>query len=238
MRINAIAACVVLILISACSSPPTPTTGATNSRQVALAPGESVSGHSVAQLTAEWWQWAMSMPDNINPVRDRTGVNCGMGQQGDVWFLAGGFGSAKIHRVCTVPSGKTLLFPVVNMVYWPAEGETSYTCEEAKAAAALNNDTALDLFVELDGVAMEDVKRYRVSTEQCFNVFGRIPASQRPYDAYPSASDGYWMVLKPLAPGHHTLKFGGRYNRASSAFGRMFQDIEYEIIVRDRENAV
>ncbi len=236
MRIHAIAAGLVLILVSACSSSLTPSVQATNDNEFAFPPGAPMAGRSVALLTADWWQWAMSMPDEVNPVRDRTGAHCGMGQRGEVWFLAGGFGSSRIHRVCTVPYGKTLLFPVVNMVYWPARGATSYSCEQARASAALNNDSALDLFVELDGVAAEDVKRYRVSTEQCFDVFGRIPVGQRP-NGYPAASDGYWMALKPLAPGHHTLKFGGRYNRASAAFGRMVQDIEYEIIVSDSANA-
>jgi len=198
----------------------------------AYSPGASIKGRSVPMLTTEWWQWAMSAPDETNPVRDLTGSNCGVGQKGAVWFLAGGFGSSKIHRVCTVPEGRALFFPLVNMVYWPRSDNLSFTCDQAKVSAAINNETALDLFAEIDGTAVGDLKQYRVSSDKCFDVFARIPSNHRPYNAFPSASDGYWLLVKPLKKGRHTLKFGGRYNESSSAYGRMVQDIEYELIVR------
>lgn len=199
---------------------------------LAYPPGVSVKGHTMPKLANEWWQWAMSFPDEVSPIRDLSGANCGLGQSGTVWFLAGGFGSSKIRRVCSVPEGKTLFFPLINMVYWPRSDNLSYTCGEAKTSAALNNESALDLFAEIDGVTVDGLKQYRASSEKCFNVFGRIPSGQRPYDAYPSASDGYWLLLKPLQKGRHVLKFGGKYNRYSSAYGRMVQDIEYELIVQ------
>jgi hypothetical protein len=198
----------------------------------AFQPGSSVKGASVAQLSTEWWQWAMSIPSEVNPLRDLTGANCGAGQQGAVWFLAGGFGSSKIRRSCVVPAGKPLFFPVVNMVYYPARGNDTYTCEKAKAAAALNNDSAIDLFVELNGTSLSNVRRFRTASEKCFDIFERIQPEQRPYKAYPSASDGYWVLLKPLQRGRYTLKFGGRYNQNSSDYGRMVQDIEYELVVQ------
>lgn len=203
-----------------------------NASDLAYPPGSSVKGRSMGELTTEWWQWAMAFPDDVSPVHDLSGANCGIGQSGAVWFLAGGFGSSKIRRVCSVPDGKTLLFPLINMAYWPRKNNLSYTCDQAKVSAALNNETALDLFAEVDGVAVDGLKQHRVTSEKCFNVFARIPSSQRSYNAYPSASDGYWLVLKPLPKGRHILKFGGKYNRNSSAYGRMVQDIEYELIVQ------
>ncbi|WP_415879725.1 hypothetical protein [Methylomonas sp. TEB] len=196
-----------------------------------LAPGFTLEKHSVGELSASWWMWAMSSPDEINPVRDISGNNCHVGQQGNIWFLAGGFGSSKIKRNCVVPAGKSIFFPVVNMVYYPREENNGFTCEQAKANAAVNNDKAIDLFVELDGVSVKNPKRYRARTEKCFNIFERVPKKYQPINAYPSASDGYWIGLSPLNKGKHTLKFGGRYNSESSAFGRMVQDIEYEITV-------
>ena len=197
----------------------------------ALPPGASGQGRTPTQLTTQWWQWAHSMPEDVNPLLDPTGAYCAVGQQGGVWFLGGGYGSSKIRRVCTIPRGKAVFFPVINMVYWRAKDAASFTCAQAKRYAAINNETALDLFAELDGVPLPDVKSYRVSSERCFDIYGGIPEAQRPYNAYPSATDGYWLLLKPLEPGRHTLKFGGRYNHDSGEFGRMVQDIEYELIV-------
>lgn len=191
-----------------------------------------VEGNSIADLSADWWKWAMSSPNEINPVRDTSGVHCDIGQRGSVWFLAGGFGSSKIKRSCVIPEGRYLFFPVINMAYWPSQENNGFTCEQAKSNAAVNNETAIDLFVELDGVAVKDPKTFRVSTEKCFDIFDWMPTAIKPFNAYPSASDGYWILLNPLKSGKHTIKFGGRYNNSSSAYGRNLQDIEYEITVK------
>lgn len=218
----------IIVSAAAAIAFPLPTLAA----DFAFQPGTSIKGHSVAQLSTEWWQWAMSTPSEVNPLRDPTGANCGTAQQGAVWFLAGGFGSSKIRRSCVVPANKPLFFPVVNMLYYPAKGNDTYTCEQAKASAALNNESAVDLFVELNGVALDNVKKYRVASKKCFDIFERIQPEQRPYEAYPSASDGYWVLLKPLQRGRYTLKFGGRYNQESTDYGHMIQDIEYELIAQ------
>ena len=55
-----------------------------------LAPGFRLEGHTAAELSASWWQWAMSAPQDINPVADLSGAHCDVGQQGNIWFLAGG----------------------------------------------------------------------------------------------------------------------------------------------------
>ena len=184
------------------------------------------------ELTARWWQWAMYLPRDSNPVADTTGAFCAMGQRGDVWFLAGGFGSSKVRRTCAVPAGSSVVFPLINMVYWPsADGVDRFTCAQARDAAKLNNDTAIDLFAELDGRPLPRTSRQRVATVDCFDVFERMPAARKPYKAWPAATDGYWVWLDPLPPGRHVLTFGGRYNRSSGQEGRMVQDIAYELIV-------
>ena len=38
-------------------------------------------------LTADWWQWVLDIPKEINPLLDETGENCGINQQGPVWYL-------------------------------------------------------------------------------------------------------------------------------------------------------
>ena len=43
------------------------------------------------QLSAEWWQWVLSVPTSVNPLLDPTGGNCMIGQRGATWFLAGAF---------------------------------------------------------------------------------------------------------------------------------------------------
>jgi hypothetical protein len=197
----------------------------------ALPSGFELNGLSAAELSAEWWKWAASSPADADPILDASGINCAIGQSGNVWFLAGGYGSSKISRTCTIPYGKYIFFPAVNMAFWPRQENTGYTCNEAKRNAAVNNDSALDLFVEIDGIAVENPEDYRARTQECFDIFERVPDRYRPYRAFPAASDGYWYLLRPLKRGTHTIRFGGQYDNSDHAFGEMVQDIQYSVLV-------
>jgi hypothetical protein len=59
-------------------------------------------------LSAQWAQWALSIPTPVNPQLDTTGGNCMVGQSGFIWFLAGVFGGGTATRSCSVPAGKVL----------------------------------------------------------------------------------------------------------------------------------
>jgi hypothetical protein len=73
------------------------------------------SQNGLPQLAAQFVQWQLSLPDDVNPVRDETGALCMVGQQGPVWFLVGLFlGGSPVTRSCTVPEGTTLFFPIIN----------------------------------------------------------------------------------------------------------------------------
>ena len=80
---------------------------------VPLAVGCSSEPTATPELAAQWWQWTKSAPAPVNPVRDLSGEHCAVGQTGSVWFLAGGYGSSKIRRRCTVPADQALFFPVI-----------------------------------------------------------------------------------------------------------------------------
>src|SRR3977135_307904 len=67
-------------------------------------------------LTAQWWQWALSIPTDQNPTLDTNGQDCMIGQRGSVWFLAGIFGGGTVSRTCAVPEDTTLFFPLINAI--------------------------------------------------------------------------------------------------------------------------
>src|SRR4030095_2202462 len=67
-----------------------------------------------SHLATSWWQWALETPASENPLTDTTGQFAAVNQSGPVWFLAGNLGGTTV-RTITVPSGKALFFPIVNV---------------------------------------------------------------------------------------------------------------------------
>jgi hypothetical protein len=78
-------------------------------------------------LTALWWQTFLSIPASANPL-DR----CDLGTA-DVVFLAGTTGGSAT-RSCTIPAGKSILVPVINVECSEAEGQ-GRTPAELRACA-------------------------------------------------------------------------------------------------------
>jgi hypothetical protein len=175
---------------------------------------------SFKKLSAEWWQWALSIPVSENPLLDETGDKCIVGQRGSLWFLAGNFGGGMTTRTCSVPEGKIFFFPVINSVNVNTpnvcgQGSDNIPVEDLRAAIAAFQDGATNLSVELDG---EPIKNRRVQSkvfevalpeENVFDApcvgagLGDVPAGI--YS--PAVSDGFFVRLRPLEAGDHTLHF-------------------------------
>lgn len=193
-------------------------------------PGETINNKPLEDYANQWWQWTYTMPAEKSPVVDNTGEHCHVGQSGDIWFLAGGYGSSKISRTCTIPQNKYLFFPIINMVYFPSRPE-GISCDQAKELAALNNDQLLDIEIQLNGQYASNPTHARLASIDCFDLLGLIPKKYKAPEVYPAATDGYWMMLKPLAVGVHELSFKAQYNRKEGAYGEVLQDIKYRLIV-------
>lgn len=182
---------------------------------------ESIGGKSQAMLSVRWWQWAASFQYDESPVSDRTGDRCGAKQEGDVWFLAGTYGSAPARRTCRVPGGKYLFFPLINYVVMPSQCRSCLTCESSMEAAKEMTDEAMGLFAELDGKSLAGLNERRVASQACFNLAELVPNGPK---MEPSASNGYWLLLAPLPKGRHTLRFGG-------SLPSLRQELIYNLVV-------
>ena len=192
--------------------------------------GELVAGQPLTSYANEWWKWAYSMPQAHSPVRDTDGSRCAVNQQGPVWYLAGGFGTSKIHRTCTVPGDRHIFFPVINMIYYAPPGATM-TCADARRRAAQNNNDFVYIRVFLDGEELEGADRFRLASTECFDLLERVPERFGAPVVAPSATDGFWIMLKPLPPGPHRLEFQAFYTNNGSSYGDMVQNISYDLTV-------
>src|SRR5437879_12250395 len=79
-------------------------------------------GISYGQWTVKWWQWLLSIGRQVNPALDSTGKFARMNQTDSaVWFLAGTLGGETVKRSCEIPSGRSILFPLLNYEMNPLE---------------------------------------------------------------------------------------------------------------------
>jgi hypothetical protein len=216
-----------------------PTQGAT--RTIVMSPTEKVAGQSQADYTVRWWQWANRVPDGDRPYQDPSGSQCALNQSGDVWFLAGTDGTDDAHRQCTMPAGKYIFLPVINMLVNSAPGQP-ITCDEAKASAAANNEHLAEAEVLIDGQAVRNIELHRVRSADCFDAFPdatylcECKCKQcTPRSYFPAASDGYWLMLRPLAPGQHQIKVKARYDNPGSDFGDLEQVFEYQLLIQGKD---
>jgi hypothetical protein len=167
---------------------------------------------AASELTAQWWQWASSIPRTMNPVLDLDGKDCVVGQRGDVWFLAGTFGGAAT-RNCMVPEGKVLFFPVLNTPFFDSPNEcgqdaVSISVKSMRALVAASIDAATTLSATLDGHPVKNIDRVRskvfeIALPEDNWVDTVVPCAAGIYS--PSVDDGYYARIERLNPGLHTL---------------------------------
>jgi len=189
-------------------------------------------GKPLPQWTAEWWQFMLSIPTAVNPLADETGDSCMLGQRGEVWFLAGNFGgtAAPTTRACSIPEGKALFFPVLNVV---DVNTTTQTASELRTETAPCLDAATQLTVEVDGQSLPrlfDKNRVRSAVFEIAlptdNLFGLDAGIYSP-----AIDDGYYVMLKPLPVGKHQLHIVGA-SAGCDLFGRAFStEVTYNVTI-------
>jgi hypothetical protein len=208
-------------------------------------PGEATFDKTNAQWSEAWWQWCFSLHTANHPLFD-TG-DCSVGQSGKVWFLGGSFASSDpVVRDCTIPKGTYLFFPILN--FWADNTgcpNTTFSTAELWSFANGAMDSATEMSCTIDGVAVKGLadapsSPYRVqtpspngfsytlpSTDNILTAFGLDCYSNTtgtPITVSPVVGDGYYLMLKPLPVGKHTLHFHG-------AVGAFVLDVTYHLTV-------
>ena len=169
-----------------------------------------------------WLAWAMEIPWSTGPVTDTTGAACAVGQDGNVWYLAGTEGG-HVDRECTIPANKKLFFPLRNLWSIPPAEFVDEPSEVAEFVAFFTDYFPADraetcaLTLRVDG---EDVlPTYQALDHKLWvQILNPFPIFVNPIDNWagyaggdmPAALlDGHYALLKPLSPGDHTIELGG-----------------------------
>jgi hypothetical protein len=224
---------------------PSPVARAGNDKNPRVMPVNSKPhGLSYAEWSARHWQWLFSFPADEHPLTDTAPVSAG--QSGEVWFLGGTFSAIEIapgvilgqaDRTGTIRPGKKLFFPLVDVEGSTLEGNGN-TDQELLDFAKTFGDFIVpeSLFLEIDGKPVDNLYGYRVQSPVF--TFGPLPEGNifgAPAGATSrSASDGVFVMLKPLSAGKHTIHFGGAIDLSSIGGPLFMQDIKYTLTVKAR----
>ena len=216
-----------------------------------------VSGRTYSEWSAAWQQWAMSMPATAHPLTDT--ADCSTAQSGPVWFLGGRFcvqgasspascDNTPTARSCTVPAGKSLYFPILNIECLDAEAQNGDCIgptpngvntllfpypAQIRQVLGEHMDMTKDLQLTVDG------KPYKGDIKKQFRVQSPVYTVQTPEGnllqaafgekigagEYWGVDDGVYVMLKPLRKGAHTINFKGTFPQYNFSL-----DFTYNII--------
>jgi hypothetical protein len=225
-------------------------TPASASNPGVLPPHSQAFGRTYGAWSASWWQYVGSQPASSNPLADPTGAGCRVGQSGQVFFLVGTNGAGSVTRdQCTVPPGKGLFFPLLNAfdVHVSCTVAPSL-CDPFDTPEKIWNDlqnnlgfAASELHATIDGVPVGNLDPATTPYRACAGPVARCSAPSfsftfpadnlfgLPAGTYaPAVADGFYLLLAPLAPGAHTITFGGTGTFNGGAFS---EDITYNLVV-------
>ncbi|MCI0558039.1 MAG: hypothetical protein MN733_06050, partial [Nitrososphaera sp.] len=169
------------------------------------APDSNPNGATYEEWSMRYWLWLLSIPSNMNPVFADNEANCAESQtEENVWFLVGPGpdNDAKVYR-CAVPEGKSLFMPIVS-TYCATAVQGSLETDEDIAECREPINSITELKVEIDGTMITELEQNRATTEFFevrlpeVNLWGGEPTEQM-------MSDGYWMMIEPLAAGDHEI---------------------------------
>ncbi len=184
-------------------------------------PGQEYLGKTYNELVSRWTNWLIAEPIATNAAFDPDGRFCDLNQEGKVWFLASTF-EGIADRTCEIPAGKAIFVSLGGAFLsfapeFPGAGDPCLQMATTveKVRCDVNNDVptapGVSLEVTLDGFQVGDLFAFRAQSQPGGFTL-RVPSSSfltdlgyAPGNRFPAMADGYFLFLKPLRRGEHTL---------------------------------
>jgi hypothetical protein len=209
-----------------------------------LDPAAPHAGKTYEEWAAEWVRYwnRTAPPECVDPILDETGESCALHQDegSPAFFLVGNFGGPSLRDACVVPAGKSLFFPLLETT-----GDNAGVPENM-----VLSDADLRNFVEAGYEVMLPESLYLTVDGQSIGHLerGGIPSATYTVDFAPDANhytcmgvdgvegefsgylSGYFAMLAPLAPGAHSITFGGKTS-ASPQGQALTIDVRYDLTV-------
>jgi hypothetical protein len=220
----------------------------------------SINGTSIKDWTEKWWQWFVAIPKNHNHNMESAlgdkyePVDCSFQQDpaSPVFFVPYVMkekGQPAAEATCNVPEGKAVMIGIDNGLMDTGDPRTKGADAQALASYVQETNSYPNEFdITLDGkpIPLTNEEKHRVLSDP-FNI--TFPEVASPEDAmwdeppgtYMAVADGWYLMLKPLSPGEHTLHYttGYRDSRSDPAIPigdgnkePYIQDVTYHLIVK------
>ena len=181
--------------------------------------------NKVSELGDRWSHWVFGIDISvINPFTEdlgQEGCDVGLQDNGRILFLAGAprdrnTGDFPLHE-CEVKEGTSILIPIVNVICNDLViGSPLFGANEQDQRICANNiitDATLfdNLQVNIDGIEIQNLEKYRIDSPAGGFEFTSVPNNvfNTPVGDGNGVSDGFWILLKNLNPGKHTISFNG-----------------------------
>jgi hypothetical protein len=149
-------------------------------------------GREVADVQERWWTWAMAEETVTNPVVDESGADCARNQPDDVWFFAGTFGGP-VRRSCTVPAGRPIVAPLVNLIAASASDCEAFV-SAATGSAELDGRPLVPARMEAEPVAVRGIDGNPITDSS---------------EQFDGVACGLWVTIAAPGTGSHTLTIHG-----------------------------
>lgn len=188
------------------------TTCPTSHDSAVFPPDAHPYGRSTVAWAESWWRWGLGIPLAQNP-NDTVGASPDVGQGGPVYFLpnppAGSSTTFTIPRhtaIAVILSSVLNDYPCPDPTFQPAPGQSLF---DFLLAGAEEADNVASITGTLDGDPLPDLAAYHFTSTRLMTFTGDV--SLQGLDPcitgspQPAAIEAHFMIVKPLAPGVHTL---------------------------------
>jgi hypothetical protein len=166
-------------------------------------------GHTWQYWTTRWWKWFLSIPKKEDSAIDKLDKKSYVGSSdSNVIFLASTI-EGRVDKNVKISSGKAVLFPVINITISNSEEPTLNTDNDMISFVRKHMDEIVKKQASIDGEDLLISEKFRVQSPPFNfkyppnNIFGAREGPAR------GSGDGYWIFLRPLQPGKHTIKSFG-----------------------------
>jgi hypothetical protein len=204
--------------------------------------GSSPYNVSDKDWAAKWWQWYVSVPkthspNNLDYPNHITNQTCSVFQNASspVFFLFTPYVEEKVaDRTCIVPKGKAILVPIVSGEMDTGDPTITDTSDKTLKETATGGNNNAAILTKLDGATLDfnHDPKYRILTD--FFTINLPPHNiweekEKP-GTYKGVAEGYYLFLKPLQVGNHTLYYEAGTSEPNP--NQYAQTVTYHLIVK------